>query len=320
MMPEVIAHYGYPFTFHPNSVPFLMVSRLAQNNGIKATLTGEGSDECYIGYTSAIFNLRNFIQGLPARGCHTLPTLVKLLLRRNFRDLYSTVQSLASETSRPFKPAALVPVTSLQYRFERELEYEEICEQIRRRTHKAVEDKQVKSLDLMSYLLRTLLHRNDCLGMAASIEARFPFLDSRLVKLAINMPYRYKVRFSPSVVEREHLFLRDKWVLRKVAERYLPAALSQRKKRGFPINAHARMEIAGEFFVNSFVADLFDLDRRATRYLVEHAGRELKRRLLHLDVWAHVCLHNAPRNAICAKLRKHVRIRPPCQPEVREAS
>jgi asparagine synthase (glutamine-hydrolysing) len=172
----------------------------------------------------------------------------------------------------------------------------------------------------MSYLLRTLLHRNDCLGMAASIEARFPFLDSRLVKLAINMPYRCKVRFSPTVLEREHLFLRDKWVLRKVAQRYLPALLSRRKKRGFPINAHARMDIANEFFEGSFVAELFDLDRRATRYLVEHAGRELKRRLLHLDVWAHVCLYNAPRNAILTKLRKHVSVRPPCQLTTEQAS
>jgi asparagine synthase (glutamine-hydrolysing) len=149
--------------------------------------------------------------------------------------------------------------------------------------------------------------------MAASIEARFPFLDSRLVKLAINMPYQYKVRFSPQVLEAEHLFLRDKWVLRKVADRYLPAVLSQRKKRGFPTNAHHRMDIAAGFFEESLIADLFDLDRRANRYLIDHADRELKRRLLHLEVWAHVCLHDAPRNKILTKLRNHITVRPrPC--------
>ncbi|MGH7797425.1 MAG: asparagine synthase (glutamine-hydrolyzing) [Candidatus Binatia bacterium] len=320
MMPEVMAHYGYPFTLHPESVPFLMVSRLAQSHGIKAVLTGEGADECYIGYASTIFDLRKFIRGLPVRSYHAFPKLIKLLWGGNFRGLPGALRSLAPDAPRPFKPAALAPVASLQYRFERELEHEEICGHIQRCTHKQADDKQVKSPDLMSYLLRTLLHRNDCLGMAASIEARFPFLDSRLVKLAINMPYRCKVRFSPTVLEREHFFLRDKWVLRKVAERYLPAALPQRKKRGFPINAHARMEIASKFFEGSFVADLFDLDRKAARYLLDHAGRELKKRLLHLEVWAHVCLHGAPRNKILAKLRNHVRLRPPCQPATEQAS
>lgn len=310
MMPEVMAHYGYPFTLHPHSVPFLMVSRLARSNSVKAILTGEGSDECYIGYPWTIFDLRDFMRGLPLRTYHMVPKLIKLLLRRNYRGLISEVGTLRPKARRLYKPAAYVSVPSLQYRFERELEYEDILSHIQRLTCGPIDDNEVTSLDLMSYLLRTLLHRNDCLGMAASIEARFPFLDGRLVKLAVNIPYHYKVRFSPAVVEPEHLFLRDKWVLRKVAERYLPAALAQRKKRGFPISAHARMDIPTKCFDDSFVADLFDLDRRAMRYLADHADRELKTRLLHLEVWAHVCLHDAPRNKILAKLKNHIRVRP----------
>jgi asparagine synthase (glutamine-hydrolysing) len=126
-----------------------------------------------------------------------------------------------------------MPVTSLYHRCESELEYEDICGHIRRWVGRPICDNEVISLQLIGDILRTLLHRNDCLGMAASIESRFPFLDSRLVKLAVNMPYRYKVRFSPAALQREHLFLRDKWVLRKVAERYLPAVLSQREETGF---------------------------------------------------------------------------------------
>jgi asparagine synthase (glutamine-hydrolysing) len=309
-MPEVMAHYGYPFTLHPHSVPFLMVSRLVRSNGVKAVLTGEGSDECYMGYSWSIFDLRDFIRRLPLRTFHMFPRLIKLLLRRNCRGLISEVRTLSLKPDTLYKPASYVPVPSLQNRFERELEYEDICSHIQRITGRPVDYKEMTSLDQMSYLLRTLLHRNDCLGMAASVESRFPFLDSRLVKLAVNIPYQYKVRFSPTVLEPEHLFLRDKWVLRKVADRYLPAVLSQRKKRGFPINAHTRMDIPTEFFEESFVADLFDLDRRAIRYLMDHADGGLKRRLLHLEVWAHVCLHDAPRNKILAKLRNHITVRP----------
>ena len=308
-MPEVMAHYGYPFTIHPNSVPFLMVSRLVRSNGVKAILTGEGSDECYIGYRWAIFDLRDFIRGLPRRTYHMFPGLIELLLRRKYRGLISEVRANL-KPHKLYKPASYVSVPSLQDRFERELEYDEIRSHIQRITGRPVDYKEMTCLDLMSYPLGTLLHRNDCLGMAASIESRFPFLDSRLVKLAVNIPYQYKVRFSPTVLEPEHLFLRDKWVLRKVADRYLPAVLSQRKKRGFPTSAHSRMDIPTEFFEESFVADLFDLDRRAIRYLIDHADGGLKRRLLHLEVWAHVCLHDAPRNKILAKLRNHITLRP----------
>jgi hypothetical protein len=89
------------------------------------------------------------------------------------------------------------------------------------------------------------------------------------------------------------------------------ALLSQRKKQGFAINAHSRMEIANEFFADSLVANIFELDRRAMRHWAKYATREVKRRLLHLEVWAHVCLHDAARDTILAKLRKHVRVRPP---------
>jgi asparagine synthase (glutamine-hydrolysing) len=320
MMPDVIAHYGYPFTRHPESVPFLMVSRLARTNGVKAILTGEGSDECYIGYQWSIFSLRRFARRLPVRIYYLLPKLIRLLLQRNCRGVIPELRALAQTSRRVYKGPDSVPLTSIPYRREREVEHEEIRGHIRSLVGRPIDDNEVISLDLISDILRTLLHRNDCLGMAASIESRFPFLDSRLVKLAVNMPYRYKVRFSPTVLEREHLFLRDKWVLRKVAERYLPPALSQRKKRGFPISAHLRMDIGVEFFDDSVLANLFELDRRGMRHWVDHASRELKRRLLHLEVWAHVCLQETPRNKILAKLRKHVGVRPLSQVSVSSVS
>ena len=89
------------------------------------------------------------------------------------------------------------------------------------------------SLDYLQYHLRTLLHRNDSLGMEASIEARFPFLDLRFVEAGINMPSNTKLRYSPWVFEKAHPFVRDKWVVREVANRWIPRGLSQRLKVGF---------------------------------------------------------------------------------------
>jgi asparagine synthase (glutamine-hydrolysing) len=49
-MPELIEHYGHPFYHTPHSVPFMMVAQLVRKHNVKAVLTGEGSDECFLGY------------------------------------------------------------------------------------------------------------------------------------------------------------------------------------------------------------------------------------------------------------------------------
>jgi asparagine synthase (glutamine-hydrolysing) len=290
-MPEVTMHYGQPFSYHPNSVAFLMVSKLLHSNGFKAVLSGEGADECYLGYPWLLFNLRSFVRGLLREPYPVVHQLLKRLLGRRDDDFSS--EDL---------------VCGLHNRFERGVENEDIRTQVERNSGRKIAQRDLTSLYELSYHLRTLLHRNDCLGMAASIEARFPFLDSRLVKLAVNMPYECKVRFSPTVLERSHYFLRDKWVLRKVAERYLPRELAHRTKKGFPTTVPSRLRIPAEFFEGLFVAKLFGLSRRETGHLLDHASQDLKLKLLHLEVWAHVCLHDAPRQQIVGRLKEHVTI------------
>ncbi|MEY2439702.1 MAG: hypothetical protein QOI34_1087, partial [Verrucomicrobiota bacterium] len=163
------------------------------------------------------------------------------------------------------------------------------------------------------YNLRALLHRNDTMGMAASVEARFPFLDTRLTKLAINLPRRHKIRFSWSARDKAHYLFRDKWVVRKVAERYLPANLSEQDKKPFPINAYSeeRMTIDPEFFENSFIADTFELGREEQDLFFGRAPHWLKWKMLLLDVWAHVCLRNLPKADMVEKLQKHVKLSNP---------
>src|ERR1700738_5506887 len=64
--------------------------------------------------------------------------------------------------------------------------------------------------------------------MAASLEARSPFLDHRVVEFAWRLSSDVKVRGG-----------QGKWLLRRVLRRYLPEALFERPKQGFnvPIGA-----------------------------------------------------------------------------------
>lgn len=284
-MPEVTLHYGHPYYHHPNSIPFMMVSRLVRENRVKAVLSGEGADECYHGYPNVIFNLADYIRYLPHKSPYRLlRQLARWVLRR-----------------RKYYPP-LDPGVGIGSRYETELENETIRRALEGSDSQTFKDKDMISPVLLSYHLRTLLHRNDCLGMSAGIEARFPFLDSSLVKTAVNLPYRYKVRFSPLVLEKRHYFLRDKWILRKIADRYLPRELSRRKKLGFPVDAYHRMEITPALFYKSLSSELLSLGDAEIDYFFRNADQNMKIRLLHLEVWAHVCLYDLPRDRIIAKL------------------
>jgi asparagine synthase (glutamine-hydrolysing) len=151
------------------------------------------------------------------------------------------------------------------------------------------------------------------MGMAASIEARFPFLESRLAKLAVNMPYESKIRFALGARDRSHYFFRDKWVMRKVAERYVPPELFQQDKKPFPINAYAeeRMQIAPAYFSRSFVSDVFELGQHEKAHFLERCPHWLKWKMLLLDVWADVSLNGTPRESVLDKLRRHVSLTNP---------
>jgi asparagine synthase (glutamine-hydrolysing) len=293
-MPEVMKHYGQPFSYHPNSPPFFLVSHLIRKHHVKAVLSGEGADECYFGYPWLIPNIRQYI------GLYKTPATVFCFLRDNFKRLLGRNGS-SNNTYRP---------SDLNNRFENIMEKEEIRRIVQKTSSGKTYEKIFTALDQFRYHLRTLLHRNDTLGMAAGIEARFPYLDSSLVKLAINMPYNCKVRFSPTTLDKSHYFLMDKWVLRTVAARYLPKELSHRKKLGFPTSAQNRLKVKPEYFKSSFIAGLFKMDKKEMNYMMEHADQKLKQKLLHLEVWGQVCILGESEGKTLIKLKEYTTIAP----------
>jgi asparagine synthase (glutamine-hydrolysing) len=95
------------------------------------------------------------------------------------------------------------------------------------------------------------LNYSDKMGMAASIEIRVPYLDKNLVEFSTMIPPHFKVRG-----------LTTKYLLRKVAERYLPKDIIYRSKTGFgvPLRSWLREDLKG------FVSHRLSRDR------IEEAG------------------------------------------------
>ncbi|WP_299616433.1 asparagine synthase (glutamine-hydrolyzing) [Pelagibius sp.] len=291
-MAEVLLHYEQPFSYHPHSIPFLLVSKLVQEHRVKAVLTGEGSDECFLGYSR--------------------------LAQKPFWDFYGRqMDRLAGLVRRvPMIGDQLWPAHDKMHaligqmlgQFEGPRRQRRVWARYRELTGKEP-DRNIQTLEQLGFHLRTLLHRNDTMGMTASIEARFPFLDERLVETAINLPFRHKIRWDSGVWEKEHPFVRDKWILRRVADRYLPKSLSQRKKLGFPVSAYRRMDIACDYFKDALVADWFDLTESDLEFLLGEADQRLKTRLVMLETWGQVFFSGQSLGAISDKLRQHVSFR-----------
>jgi asparagine synthase (glutamine-hydrolysing) len=93
------------------------------------------------------------------------------------------------------------------------------------------------------------LPRVDRMAMAHSLEARLPYLDRRVVELANRLPLSCKTRWRG-----------EKHLLRRVARRFLPAEISERRKLGLanPLRTWVRaglLDLARELLRPGAVAD-----------------------------------------------------------------
>jgi len=88
--------------------------------------------------------------------------------------------------------------------------------------------------DLKSFLPALNLTYTDKMGMAASVEARVPYLDTELAAFAWRLPERQKIRGR-----------RGKWLLREAMRGVLPPAVLERPKTGFgaPVRQWMRREL-----------------------------------------------------------------------------
>ena len=99
-------------------------------------------------------------------------------------------------------------------------------------------------LELSTFLPDHNLNYTDKMSMAVGVETRVPYLDFELVEFANRLPIRYKMKGKTT-----------KYLLRKVAEKYLPMDVIYRPKTGFgaPIRTWIREDLKNQL-------DLFSTD------------------------------------------------------------
>lgn len=264
-------HYDCPIVIHVNAIPFSNVAKLAHDSGIKAALTGEGADELFLGYPSLLGRRYERVLRLPL----DLMKSAYKLSPRMYAFLFPERNPLPTFTS------------DLVGGFEI-LKLKERADATLTGLSKREREEQYLSIRMARDHLITLLHRNDRMGMMGSIEARFPFLDEAIVKFAISLPVKYKMGLSARFHNYKHPFLTDKWVVRKLAEKYLPRPLVTKRKNGFPMFGHKFVKVKSGFFSNGWVADSLGLSRSDIDYIVATQEPYFVAKLASVDIFGRI--------------------------------
>ena len=77
-----------------------------------------------------------------------------------------------------------------------------------------------------------MISKGDRIAMNASVESRYPFLDDDVISFCAGIAPEYKLRG-----------MTEKWILRQVAARILPAQIANRPKTMFRATCPARSSV-----------------------------------------------------------------------------
>jgi len=142
------------------------------------------------------------------------------------------------------------------------------------------------AIDLQSYLPDDILVKLDRMAMATSLEGRAPFLEPGLAQFALRLPGSLRVRNG-----------RGKYLLRKVAARWLPADVLSKPKQGFaipiaewfrgPLRSLAQDTFAASAFRERGLVDPAAADALLREHLSGTGDRsETLWQVLCLELWA----------------------------------
>lgn len=271
----------------PSDIPIYLLSREASKS-VKMVLTGEGSDEFLGGYPKHVFEryvrlyqllpgwLRHglvepLVQALPYRFRRAKTAIVNLGLERFEERMprWFGALSWAEREALTASPAPAGRPAGIQ--FDTPADNSPL--------------RRILYFDQTSWLPDNLLERGDRMTMAASIEARMPFMDHELAAFVSALPDECRVRGRTT-----------KWLLREGMKRILPADILERPKVGFrvPVNDWFRTSMREYLYDHLAGADSRTRNyyRRPAllRTLDEHVqGRQNHEKLLwamlSLEIW-----------------------------------
>ncbi|MCX6558008.1 MAG: asparagine synthase C-terminal domain-containing protein, partial [Candidatus Aminicenantes bacterium] len=223
-----------------SNFPTYLVARNAREK-VTVALSGDGGDEIFGGYEHYLAQkLARFIDAPPLRPLRTLigksmrlvppSALKKGLINRSKRFAEGLGNAAVNRHFRwmlfltALQKSRLYTSAFQKESFFLELSEREPFASFFKRSSKFSGINQDLYLDLKTYLADDIMVKVDRMTMAASLEARAPLLDYKLVEFAFSLPADWKVRNGTG-----------KWFFKKAMEGILDRKILYRQKQGFSI-------------------------------------------------------------------------------------
>jgi len=290
-LPRLLWHLEQPL-FDNSILPTYLVSQFARKE-VKVVLSGDGGDEPFAGYDWTRYAL-------------ALPNLPRLWSPSGWqwtyqRGLGGFLKKLLydlghGEDSRYIRRMSVsrslrhwIYTSEFLQLLENDPPQENLDILLKRASVRDIRDRFLYA-DLCAYLPEDVLFKVDRMSMANALEVRVPFLDHYFLEWVMKLPFSMRYRRA-----------RGKYLLRKLAARYLPPLILKPRKQGFTVPMGRWLH--GE--LGNLVAELFSSKTFRQRSIVRpkaalalldmHRSKryELGHRiwsLVILEVWARVWL------------------------------
>ena len=207
------------------SIPLNILTNKIHKSGIKTVLSGEGSDELFLGYDNYAKFLRYY-------------DFEKTLSSGQNEFLNSIISALQNNTKESEYLRRIVKKQTLYNSFGEvysDIQKKKLFKRVP--TFKSEKPKKdpvdwMSYIDLKIWLGEALLSKVDRVSMHNSLEVRTPFLDYRLVDYVFSIDSSIKIEDT------------NKFLLKKIASKYIPKSIIDRTKKGFnsPFNEWIHQE------------------------------------------------------------------------------
>ena len=230
LIERLVGHFDEPFG-DASAIPMYHLSKLASES-VTVALSGDGGDELFAGYD-------RYRVDLERQRYERWPTFTRQALRRAsdalpegfpaknlFRNISLSARSRYLDNISYFTPGKLHKLLTPE--FYEAVSVDREAEAIMMKHFEGGPNEpwlsQLQYLDTKTYLPADVMTKVDRMSMAHSLEAREPLLDHVLYEYVAKLPVNMKFRDGVS-----------KYLLRKVARKYLPQEILERKKQGFGV-------------------------------------------------------------------------------------
>lgn len=242
MIDDLPMIYDEPFA-DVSGIPSILISKMTRTQ-VTVSLSGDGGDELFAGYDRYYWVLSLW------RKLKIFPPGVRRVFRQIISaipvNLWDTIFDLAPRPSSRFrlngdrlhKLADMITAGDMSAFYKRFVSFWHHPERVVLGSPEPLSNpcpqyrmldrggclRSMQYWDMTSYLPDDILVKVDRASMSQSLESRAPFLDHRIVQMAMAIPNRVNAASQDR-----------KWLLKGILAKYLPPHLFERPKKGFSV-------------------------------------------------------------------------------------